>query len=226
LDDWGAGMNTRTNFDSNLKELKQSLLDMAEEAEYAIKKAMVSLISQDLQKAEEVIEGDNKIDEMENKINDQAILLIAKESPVATDLRKIIVALKISSEVERIADMAVNIAKSTIHIGSEPHIKDIVEIPLMMEKALNMLRESLTAFYTEDTVIAKASAEKDDEIDAMYGRLIQELMGYIREHPSETKQVTQLAFVCRYIERIGDHVTNIAENVIYLVTGKRYDLNT
>ena len=218
-------MNTRLNFDSNLKQLKDMLVDMARKSENAIKESIDTLINQDIEKAKEIINNDTIIDELEHEINNKAIILIAKESPVAGDLRKIIVALKISSEVERIADNAVNIAKSTLHIGKEKHIKKIVDIPKMMNLALEMLSDSLKAFLTEDVDLARKCAEKDDKVDEMYGRLIKELMEYIQKYPSQTNQITQLAFVCRYIERLGDHSTNIAEHVIYLVTGQRFDLN-
>jgi phosphate transport system protein len=218
-------MNTRSNFDNNLAQLKKLLLDMANKSETAIKDSIDSLIKQDVEKAESIINFDNVIDELEHEINNKAIILIAKESPVASDLRKIVVALKISSEIERIADNAVNIAKSTLHIGTEKHIKEIVDIPIMMDLALEMLSESLKAFIEEDVELAKSCAQKDDRVDEMYGKLIKELMGYIQKYPAQTNQITQLAFVCRYIERLADHSTNIAEHVIYLVTGKRYDLN-
>ncbi|MDN3018534.1 phosphate signaling complex protein PhoU [Paenibacillus sp. BSR1-1] len=218
-------MSTRANFDQNLKELKSMLLKMASKSEYAIKEAMIALINQDIEKAKHVIKADSEINELEHEINDKALLLIARESPVASDLRKINVALKVSSEVERMADMAVNIAKSAVHIGEEKHIKELVDIPNMMERALDMVAESITAYYSEDITIAKKCAEKDDEVDKMFGRLIQELLGYIPQNPSSTNQIIQLAFVCRFLERIADHSTNIAENVIYLVTGQRIDLN-
>ncbi|MEH7419201.1 phosphate signaling complex protein PhoU [Neobacillus drentensis] len=218
-------MNTRFNFDSNLKQLKDLLIEMALKSEKAIKDSIDTLINQDIEKAKEIINNDTIIDELEHEINNKAILLIAKESPVARDLRNIVVALKISSEVERIADNAVNIAKSTLHIGQEKHIKEIVDIPKMMDLALEMLSDSLKAFLTEDVDLARKCAEKDDKVDEMYGRLIKELMEYIQKYPSQTNQITQLAFVCRYIERLGDHSTNIAEHVIYLVTGQRFDLN-
>lgn len=219
-------MNTRSNFDSSLKQLKDMSLEMARLSENAVKEAMDALIRQDLEKAKLVIEADNVIDELEFKIDDKATLMIATQSPVAKDLRKILVGLKIASEVERIADQAVNIAKSALHIGKEKHIKEIVDIPKMMDMALEMLNGALTAFYTEDAALARKCAEKDDAVDEMYGRLVQELLGYIPEKPSSTNQITQLSFVCRYIERIADHTTNISENVIFLVTGKRIDLNT
>ncbi|MGJ7911169.1 phosphate signaling complex protein PhoU [Neobacillus sp. LXY-1] len=218
-------MNTRSHFDQNLKELKDLLMEMARISENAIKESINTLIHQDIEKAEEIIKNDTEIDVLEHEINDKAIILIAKESPVARDLRKIIVALKISSEVERIADNAVNIAKSTLHIGLEKHIKEIIDIPKMMDMALDMLSNSLTAFLTEDAELAKKCAKKDDQVDEMYGKLIRELMGYIQQYPDKMNQITQLSFVCRYIERVADHSTNIAEHVIYLVTGERIDLN-
>ncbi len=198
---------------------------MATKAEHAIKESMLALINQDLEKAKQVIDGDNEIDDLEFEINDKAILLIAREAPVATDLRKINVALRVSSEVERFADIAVNIAKSAIHIGNEQHFKEIIDIPKMMEIALEMVSESITAYYSEDITVARKCAEKDDEVDKMFGTLIQELLSYIPQNPNSTNQIIQLAFVCRFIERIADHSTNIAEDVIYLVTGKRENLN-
>ena len=218
-------LSTRSNFDNNLKQLKELLLQMANKAEFAIKEAMIALTNQDMEKAKLVIDGDNEIDDLEHEINDKALLLIARESPVATDLRQINVALKVSSEVERMADMAVNIAKSAVHIGNEKHIKEMVDIPNMMEMALDMVSDSIKAFYSEDITLAKSCAERDDQVDKMFGILIQELLGYIPKNPNSTNQIIQLAFVCRFIERIADHSTNIAENVVYLVTGKRIDLN-
>ena len=134
--------NTRSNFDSNLNELKKLLLEMAHKAESAVKESINALIEQDLDKAQQIIDGDNEIDQLDYQINDKALLLIAKESPVATDLRKLIVAIKTSSEVERIADNAVNVAKAVQHIGKEELIKDIIDIPRMMDLALEMLADA------------------------------------------------------------------------------------
>jgi phosphate transport system protein len=217
--------NTRSNFDSNLKELKKLLLDMAHKAENAVKESINALVDQDLEKAQQIVDGDREIDQLDHEINDKALLLIAKESPVATDLRKIIVAIKTSSEVERIADNAVNIAKAVQHIGNEKLIKDIVDIPKMMNLALEMLSDALNSYYADDVVLATKCAEKDDQVDAMYGKLIRELIGYLPNNSHATNQITELAYICRYIERLADHSTNIAENVIFLVTGKRLDLN-
>jgi phosphate transport system protein len=219
-------MSTRSKFDSKLLQLKEKLLEMEGLAENAVKNSLDALINQDIEKANLVINGDSEINTLEHEIHDKALLLITRESPVAKDLRAINVALKVSSELERMADMAVNIAKAALHIGKEKHFKEIVDIPKMMDLALEMVTMSIKAYDTEDVMIAQKCAEKDDEVDKMFGALVHELVSMIPENPSATNQIIQLSFVCRFIERIADHSTNISENVIYLVTGKRYDLNS
>jgi phosphate transport system protein len=218
-------MSTRSKFDSKLTQLKEKLLEMEGLAENQVRNSLSALINQDIEKAKLVIDGDNEIDDLEHEIHDQALLLIARESPVAKDLRTLNVALKVSSEVERMADMAVNIAKAAVHIGNEKHFKEIIDIPKMMDKALEMVSMSVKAYLNEDVKLAEKCAEKDDEVDKMFGRLVHELINMIPENPNATNQIIQLAFVCRFIERVADHSTNIAENVIYLVTGNRVNLN-
>ncbi|XXM73735.1 phosphate signaling complex protein PhoU [Lysinibacillus sphaericus] len=218
-------MVNRTHFDKKLKELKEKLFDMADLAKVSLRDSIETLKSQDIEKAREIISKDRLINKFDNEINNMAIVLIAKESPVATDLRKIISALRICSEIERIGDMATNISKATLHIGDQKLIKPIEEIPRMLSIAEEMLEDALKAFYDEDAGAARKIADRDDEVDELYGKLVQELMTYIPKYPDEISQITQLAFTCRYIERVADHVTNICENVIYLVTGERFDLN-
>jgi len=219
-------MNMRKHFDLHLTNLEDLLMEMYKLSNEALVQSMNALNNQDLKLANQVIKQDDRIDQLEHEINNKAILLIAKEAPVATDLRKIIVALKISSEIERIGDMAVNIAKSVLHIGQEKYIKPIIDIPKMLDISINMFEDVMLAFKEEDVTKARNCAVQDDEVDQMYGTLIQELMSYIPEKRESINQITQLAFICRYIERVADHVTNISENVIYLVTGNRYDLNS
>ncbi|WHX99323.1 phosphate signaling complex protein PhoU [Neobacillus sp. DY30] len=218
-------MSTRSKFDSKLADLKEKLLEMESLAETAVRDSLSALINHDIEKANRVIDGDDKIDALEHEIHDRALLLIARESPVAKDLRTLNVALKVSSEVERMADMAVNIAKSTLHIGNEKHFKEILDIPKMMDLALEMVSMSVKAYIDEDVMLAQKCAEKDDEVDKMFGNLVHELIGMVPDNPNATNQIIQLSFVCRFIERIADHSTNIAENVIYLVTGKTFNLN-
>ncbi len=218
-------MVVRENFQEQLDEIKTKLLELGSLAQVAVDDAITALKNQDVDKALEIIDNDYKINRLEEEINETAIWLIAKEQPLATDLRRLISALKITTDVERVGDLAVNIAKSIIRIGDKPFVKPIEEIPALAQKANNMLKEVLASFYDEDVNKAMAVADADDEIDNMYGRLVKELLELMTEHPESVSQIQQLSFICRYVERIGDHCTNISESVIYVVKGKRYDLN-
>jgi phosphate transport system protein len=218
-------MVVRENFQQQLEEMKQAIVKISNMTEDALLQSIDALKNQDLDLALQIIENDNRINVLEDEINDLAILLIAKQAPVATDLRRIIAAIKISSDIERMADFAVNIAKSTIRIGSTKLIKPLEEIPKMAALAIEMLTNATTAYIEEDVVLAKNLSEQDDQVDEMYGRLIQELLELMTKNPEHLAQITQLSFVCRYLERTADHATNIAESIIFLVKGKRYGLN-
>ncbi|WNS74303.1 phosphate signaling complex protein PhoU [Bacillus sp. DTU_2020_1000418_1_SI_GHA_SEK_038] len=218
-------MSVREKFDIDLKELQGKLLEIGNFAQEALTKSIIALESQDLEMALEIIDNDANANLMYEDINDFAILLIAKQQPVAIDLRRIIVAIKIATNIERIADFAVNIAKSTIRIGSEPLVKPIVHIKEMHSITLEMLRLSLEAFNDEDIVKAKRLAEMDDKVDDLYGQTIRDLMQINMQKPEFLPQILQLSFICRYLERSADHITNIAESILYLVKGRQYDLN-
>lgn len=218
-------MVVRSNFDAKLTNLKDKLIKMAELSMKTIEDAIDALVNQDLEKAEKIIKDDIIINKLEQEINEDAITLIAIESPIATDLRRIMVAISTSSDFERIGDLSVNIAKSTLIIGSKPFIKPIVDIPRMASMVQSMLSEMLEAFISEDTVKAKEIAEKDDAVDAIYGEIMKELLELMSKNPETIDQATQLAFISRNLERVGDHVTNIMEDIIYKVKGYRYELN-
>ncbi|MFC4320780.1 phosphate signaling complex protein PhoU [Litchfieldia salsa] len=218
-------MSIRASFDNELKQLKSNLMEMVLLSQKAIEDSIQALIDQDENKANEIIANDLKINEFDEKINHTIIQLIAQQQPVASDLRKIIAALKISSDVERIGDLAVNIAKSILHIGNGPLVKPIVEIPKMANISLGMLTDVIEAFNKEDVNLAKETAMIDDQVDELYGKLLKELLELMTVHPESLQQITQLAFICRNIERLGDHTTNIAEHIIFMVKGKKYDLN-
>ena len=219
-------MAIRSTFDKDLKRLKDDLLEMVALAKNAVEDSVTALANLDFEKANQIIEQDAKINQYDEKINNLVVQLIAQQQPVATDLRRIIAALKISNDVERIGDLAVNISKSILHIGNGPLIKPIVEIPKMAEMALSMLSNVVEAYINEDTVLAKRTAETDDQVDKLYGKLTQELLELMAKNPQYIHQVTQLAFVCRYIERIADHTTNMSEHIIFMVKAKTYELNT
>jgi phosphate transport system protein len=218
-------MTVRERFQYDLDSLTEKLLELGRLTEQAHETAMTALLEQDIEKALLVIENDNRIDKLEEEINDFAILLIAKQAPVAVDLRRVIVAIKMATDIERMADHAVNIAKSTIRIGSEKLIKPLEDLPNMHSQALEMLRDSLKAYKEENLLLAKKISEIDDQVDDLYGVITRELLSMMPKHPEAISQITQLAFVARYIERTADHATNISENIFYLVKGKHYDLN-
>ncbi|MBY6035489.1 phosphate signaling complex protein PhoU [Fictibacillus nanhaiensis] len=218
-------MVVRENFQLQLEEMKQAIVQISKLAEEALLQSVEALRTQDLDKALQIIENDNRINVLEDEINDLAILLIAKQAPVASDLRRIIAAIKISSDIERMADFAVNIAKSTIRIGTAELIKPLEELPKMAKHAIHMLTTATKAYIDEDVALAKELADLDDYVDETYGRIIQELLELMTKNPDHLTQITQLLFVCRYIERTADHATNIAESIIFLVKGKRYGLN-
>ncbi|MBD7964504.1 MULTISPECIES: phosphate signaling complex protein PhoU [Fictibacillus] len=218
-------MVVRENFQLQLEEMKQAIVQISKLAEEALELSVEALKNQDLDKALQIIENDNRINVLEDEINDMAILLIAKQAPVASDLRRIIAAIKISSDIERMADFAVNIAKSTIRIGKQELIKPLEELPKMAHHAIAMLTTATKAYVEEDVALAKQLAELDDEVDETYGKIIKELLELMTKNPEHLSQISQLLFVCRYIERTADHATNIAESIIFLVKGKRYGLN-
>jgi phosphate transport system protein len=219
-------MAIREKYNAELKELQSKLTELGLFSIKALEKAVKALESQDVDLALEIMEEDTKANILEEEINDAAILLIAKQQPVAIDLRRVIVAIKIASDIERIADFAVNIAKSTIRIGNEPLIKPIEHIKKMYEINRDMLNLSIESYNEEDLDKAKRVSKMDDEVDSLYGETIKELLQINLEKPEFISQITQLSFICRYLERSADHMTNIAEHVFYMVKGKRYDLNT
>jgi phosphate transport system protein len=218
-------MVVREKFQYDLNTLREKLLEIGSLAEIALSKSMEALQKKNIDLAIEVIEEDAKVDLLDEEINDFSILLIAKQQPVAIDLRRIIVAIRITTDIERIADFAVNIAKAAIRLGDEPLFQPIESIKKMHERSLEMLSLSLKAFHEEDTVLAKKVAEMDDEVDELSKRTIRDLLELSSKHPESISQITQLAFVARFIERVADHITNIAESIFYLVKGRHYDLN-
>jgi phosphate transport system protein len=218
-------MVVRKNFENDLQVLKDKLSHMGALAEEAFKDSIDSLKSQDLDLAEKVLAGDDAINQLEEEIEELVVRIIASQQPVASDLRKVMSALKITTSVERIGDFAVDIAKTTKRIGKEQFVKPLKDIPAMADIVQTMIREGLNAYIDENVVLAEEIANMDDQVDKMYATVVQDLLKKVIDTPEKMDQIIQLAFVARYIERSADHVTNIAEGILYSVKGKRVDLN-
>lgn len=218
-------MVPRMAFEEELQRLKNMLLSMNTLVIGIIKDAFDSLNRGDLQLAEKVLAQDHEINRLEDDINNESILLFATQQPVAKDLRKLLSAIKIASELERMGDYAVDIAKITIRLQGAHLIKPLIDLKKMMDIAIGMVQDGLDSYLNEDVEKAREMAERDNEVDRLFGKVVPELHLLAGENPSYVDQTTSLAFVARYIERIADHATNIAEMVIYLVTAKKPDLN-
>lgn len=215
----------REQFQYDLQSLQQKVIELGELAKQALEIAMEGLRTRDVEKAIEVIDGDYRMDNLEEEINDFALMLITKQQPVASDLRRIFVSIKTATDLERIADHAVNIAKSTIRLGEKEVSVSLQSLESMFKIAIDMLQNVIQAYREENLTHAKKIAEMDDEVDELYGKAIREFISSIPNKPESIGQITQLSFIARYIERVADHGTNIAENVFYLVKGKHYLLN-
>ena len=213
----------RENFEKNLQELEDKLQEMVRLTEEQMEQSYEALKLQDVETALKVIEKDNTIDDLEKEINQMAIWLISKEQPLARDLRRIIGVLKISSDIERIADFAVNISKATIKIGERPSLLHLTQLEPMKNVTMDMLQKSLQSFVEQDISLAMEVVDLDDQVDMNSKGNYKKLTNYISEHPEDTKQLVQLLFINRFLERAADHITNIAESTAYLIKGQMYD---
>ncbi|WP_406677492.1 phosphate signaling complex protein PhoU [Moorella sp. ACPs] len=220
-------ITTRQGFQHSLEDLQQNILRMGSIVEQTIAKSVECLARQDARMAAEVVGGDVVIDEMELQIEDQCLKLIATQQPMAKDLRKIAAGFKIITDLERMADYSVDIARIAQRIleTGQPLIKPLIDIPRMAELAQVMVKQALDAYVREDTDLAYTVARADDQIDMLHNQVFRELLVFMMEDPKTITQATYLLFVSRYLERIADHATNIAEEAIYLATGERKELN-
>jgi len=208
-----------------MKDLNISLLKMGAMVQEIIQVSVQALAKQDLEMAKKVCQLDDRIDELELKIEQECMKLLALQQPMAKDLRVIGTIMKIITDLERMGDHAVNIANITLKIGYEPLIKPLIDIPKMAKLSEDMVRKSLDAFMKEDIQLAKEVANDDDAVDELYEIIYMELLGMMIEKSEIIKQATHLLFIGRYLERIADHATNIGERVIYMVTGERVEIN-
>lgn len=206
--------------DVELRRLKDELVRMAGLAEAAIGLAVKALVSRDAEMARQVIASDDAINKLEIEIDELCLRTMALYQPEAKDLRLLAMGLKINNDLERMGDQAVNIAERTLELLKEPLLKPLIDIPRMAEVVQRMVKESLDAFVHQDVKRAKAVCEQDDEVDRYDDQMFRELLTYMMQDPRAITRSVSLILVSRHLERIADHATNIAEDVIYMVEGR------
>lgn len=212
-------------FEKKMASLQEKLHHMGCLVEESIGRSIQALKTQNLELASEVIKGDDLIDSLEIEIEEKCLEVIATQQPMAKDLRRVATLFKMISDLERMADYATDIAKITLRIGHEPLIKPLLDIPRMAQLSQKMVKQALDAYVREDINLAFAVAKDDDEVDQLHGQIFRELLTIMMENPRTITQATALLFVSRWLERISDHATNIAEEVVFLVTGDKKRLN-
>jgi len=207
------------HFDQELAALKEKLLTMASKAEAAVNNAIKALVDRDDDLARSVKEEDNALDQLEIEVDEMAIGLLSK-APLASDLRLITVAMKISHDLERVGDEATTISRRAIELSQEPQLKPYIDIPRMAKMALEMLGDALDAFVNANPEKARAVIPRDKEVDALNRQLHRELSSYMVERPTTITRCLNLMVISKSLERIADHATNVAEEVVYLYEAK------
>jgi phosphate transport system protein len=207
-------------FDEELRTLKEKVLKIGSLVEMAIRHSVKSLVERDSDLARKVIEGDHRINALDVEIDEECIRLIALRQPMARDLRFITTAMKITTDLERMGDLAEDIAERAIELNEEPQLKPYIDIPRMAEITEGMVRDSLDSFVRGCSRIPYEVIKKDDEVDNLNAQVLNELLFYMIQDPSTVSRATRISYVSKYLERIADHATNIAEMVIYMCEGK------
>jgi phosphate transport system protein len=208
------------HFHEELEALKQTLLAMGGLVEDQIRRVMKALLERDDVMAQEVVERDRQVNTYDVEVDEQCVSLLALYQPAAGDLRFITTAMKIVTDLERIGDQAVNIAQRVLELNREPQLKPYIDLPRMAEQAQRMVKESLDAFVARDTALARQVCGEDSEVDLLKEQIFRELLTFMMEDPRTIPRAIRLILISRFMERVADHATNIAEMVVYLVEGK------
>lgn len=216
---------TREAYHKALKELENEVLNMGGMVAKAIKDSIEALKVRDLELSKNIVKNDIVINKKRFEIEERCLLLIATQQPMAIDLRTIAAILSIITDLERIGDHAEGNAKINIMIGKEPLVKPLIDVPRMTDKGLSMLDRVLKAFVDRDAKAARAICDEDDEVDALYEQIYRELLFLMIENPKKIEGATYLIWLAHNLERIADRVTNIAERVVFMVTGKMEEVN-
>lgn len=217
--------NPRKRFEERLDSLDSALVDMSAAAGQMLAKALAALEARDQKLAQESIQMDDIIDAHNLAIETSCLELIATQQPTAKDLRRIISAIKIAGDVERVGDYGVDIAKAAASLADKPLFKPLVDIPKLQRLVQRMLEETIQAFVTRDLALVQKMIDDDAEVDHLYRYLYDELADFMRRDPELVDQALKLLFIARYLERIADHVTNIGERVYYVETGELKELH-
>jgi len=210
----------RKEFDQELHDLEERLQELGRMVEEALVTSVDALKRRDLETARQIIEADHTVNDRRFAIEHETLVVIARQQPMAVDLRTLAAVLEIATELERIGDYAKGISRITIKMGIEPFVKPLIDIPRMAEKARNMLHRALQAFFERNVELARAIPAEDDEIDALYGQIYRDLTAHIIDDPKLVDRVSHLIWVAHNLERAADRVVNICERVIFTVTGE------
>ncbi|OFW01549.1 MAG: phosphate transport system regulatory protein PhoU [Acidobacteria bacterium RIFCSPLOWO2_02_FULL_68_18] len=211
---------TVRHFQEELELVLARLLEMGGLAEARVRDAVQGLVSRDPALIAKVMRGDEPLNRLHIEIDERSVRLLALHQPMATDLRAIVAAVKINTDLERVGDLAVNIAEAAERYASHPPVKKLIDIPHMGQVAQAMLRDALDAFVRRDTRLAQQVLDEDDTLDGLKTQVFRELLTYMLQDPSTVEPALDLVLVSRHLERIGDHATNIAEDVIFMVSAQ------
>jgi phosphate transport system protein len=208
------------HFQDELEQLKTRLLEMGGLAEERVRSSVQALVDRDAALVERVLRGDDAINQLHIEIDDRCFKLLALHQPMAVDLRAIVSAVKINTDLERVGDLAVNIVEAVVRYMRHPPVKPLIDIPQMAEIAQRMLRDALDAYVQRDVPKAEAVLAEDDRLDGLKTQVFRELLTYMLQNPSTIEPALDLILVSRHLERIGDHATNVAEDVIFMVSAR------
>ncbi|WP_304222318.1 phosphate signaling complex protein PhoU [Gracilinema caldarium] len=218
-------MNIRAHFEEEKRLVREDILSMGVRVEEDLRKAIVAFKNKDMQLAKEVRDDDEVINHLQEAIEDRCARIIATQQPVAQDMRWLITSIKIADQLERIGDHAVHLAKAAIKLEKEPYIKSLDYIERMATQGANMVQGAVAAFMTLDAEKARTVATMDDGVDRDHKALVQDILDYVQKHSDKAPQGTKIIQTSGYLERLGDHVTNICEMIVYCVEGRRVELN-
>lgn len=208
------------HFQEELEQLKTRLLEMGGLAEERVRAAVRAVVERDRSLVDKVLSGDGPINQLHIEVDDRCFKLLALHQPMAVDLRAIVAAVKINTDLERVGDLAVNISEAVGRYLQHPPVKELIDIPRMADIAQHMLRDALDAFVRRDIVLAQSVLDQDDALDALKTTVFRELLQHMMNDPGTIEPSLDLVLISRHLERIGDHATNVAEDVIFMVSAK------